>query len=101
MRPDTVDVTDEDCMATLCDNRLVGNSAYYSIPRLTIAFFCPTFLILTEIKFGIICNKIGVVNKSLPYAMKIVARIVTILSFLYFFGIVAEFFTIFFEPALY
>ena len=58
--------------------------------------FCfPTCVIPTYIKFGIICEKIDVLNKSLPYAIKFLARILTVLSFLFFCVVVADCFLLF------
>ena len=98
--PDVVDVTDQDCMDTLCDTSIVGDSACYTRHHLTTTFCCPTCLIPTEINFGMIGEKIDVVNKALPYVIIFVARIVTVLSFICCCVIVAEFFDSFYlEPA--
>ena len=91
MWPDVVDVTDQDCLETLCDTMLVGNLACYPSPRLTITCCLPNCLISTEITFGVISEKIDVVNKASPYVINFVAMIVTVLSFPYCFVVVAEF----------
>ena len=94
-RPDVMDVTDQDCLAILSDTRRVGNLAYYPIPRLTITFCRSTFFIPTEIKFSVICEKIDVVNKVLPYVIKFVACIAIVLSFLCCCVVVSYVFTLF------
>ena len=70
-RPDTVDVTDQDCLATLRDNRIVGNLECYTSPCLTINCCFPPCLIPIETKFGVIFEKIDVVNKASPYVIKL------------------------------
>ena len=94
--PDTVDVTDQDCLTTLRDTRCVCNSACYPSPCPSITSCLPTYLIPTEIKFGVICQKIDVVNKESPYVIKFVALIVTILSFLCCCVVVADIFESFY-----
>ena len=96
-----MDITDLDCMATLCKNRLVRNSDYYPIPCLTITICCPTCLIPKYIKFGVIFEKIDIVNKASTYVIKFVACIVTVLSYLCCCVVVAYFFDYFYLwPAL-
>ena len=79
--PDAVDVTGQDCLTTICDNGLVVNFTSYPITRFVITFRCPTFLVPTEIKVGVVCEKIDIVNKALPYVVKMLAYIVTNLYF--------------------
>ena len=93
-RNDAVYVTYQDYLDALCDTRRVVNLSCYPRPRLTITFCCPAYLIPTEIKFGMIFDKIDVVNKALPYVIISVARIVTILSFLCCCAVAEEFLTI-------
>ena len=57
IRPDTMDINDQDCMATLCGTRLVENSSCYPRTQLTITCCSRTFLIPTDIKFGMIFDK--------------------------------------------
>ena len=56
-RPDSVDLTYQDCMATLLYTRLVGNPACYPSPRLTTTCFFPTCIIPTDIKLVMLCEK--------------------------------------------
>ena len=82
MRTYTVDMTEQDYMATICDTSLVGNSACEPSPCLARTCFPQTCLIPTDIKFSLICEKIDAVNKALTYVIKCLALIVTILSYL-------------------
>ena len=51
----------------------------------------PTCLIPIDIKFGMLCDKIDVVNKAFPYVIKFLSRVVSVLSFFCCCVIVAEF----------
>ena len=82
MRPNAVDFTDQEYLVTLRNTRLVVNLDFYPSPRLTITCCCPTCLIPTEIKFGVLCEKIDFVNLVLPYVFKCLDQIVTVLYFL-------------------
>ena len=81
-RPDEVDVTNRVFLATLSDTSIVRNFSCQSIPRLTITLCLPKFLIPTEIKFGMLCEKTDVVNKSFPYEIKYLVWILNVVSFL-------------------
>ena len=94
-QPDAVGVTDQDCLPTLRDIRLVYNLACYPIPCLTITRCFLPCLIPTEIKFIMLCEKIDIVNKASPYIIKFISWVVTVLSFLCCCVIVAEFFFFF------
>ena len=99
-QPDVADVTGQDFLTNLRDTRLVGNSACYPGPRLTITFCFPTCIIPTEINLYVICENIDVVNKSLPYVIKNLAWVVTVLFFLCCCVVVAYIFNSFYlEPA--
>ena len=91
-QPDTVDITDQDCLVTLRETSLVQNSACYPSPHLTINSCCQTCFIPTDIKFGMIFDEVYVLNKASPYIIKFVDWIVTFLSFLCCCIIIAEFF---------
>ena len=70
-QPDTVDITDQDCLVTLRETSLVQNSACYPSPHLTINSCCQTCFIPTDIKFGMIFDEVYVLNKASPYIIKI------------------------------
>ena len=73
-RPGMVDITDQDYLAaTVCDTRLVVNWECYPIPILTITRCYPTCIIPIDIKFGVLFEKIDVVNMAFPYVKIIVA----------------------------
>ena len=95
MRTYTVDMTEQDYMATICDTSLVGNSACEPSPCLARTCFPQTCLIPTDIKFSLICEKIDAVNKELTYVINVLAHIITLLSFLFFCVIVEELLTLF------
>ena len=78
---DLVGLTDQDCLETLCDTMLVGNLACYPSPRLTITCCLPTCIITTEIKFGVISEKIDVVNNASSYVINFVSQVLIVLSF--------------------
>ena len=92
VRPDEVDVTDQDFLAILRDTILVGNLPCYPSPSFTITWCFPDSLVPTEINFGVLCKKIDVTNKASPHVIKILDWIVTVLSFPCFWVVVAEFF---------
>ena len=93
--PNVVDVTDQDCLNILRDTRLLGDFTCQPSPRPTIIFCFPTYIIPTQINFGVRCEKIDIVNKVFLYVIKLVSRIVTVISFLFCCVIVVEFFTLF------
>ena len=88
-RPDAVDFTNQDRMATLHETRIVKYSSCCPSLRLTITSCCPTCLISKDIKSGLLCDKIDVVNNAFPYLIKFVAWIVTDLSYICWCFIVA------------
>ena len=89
-RTDAVEVTDQDCLSTLFDTRIVVNFSCYPSPRITINFCWPTCIIPKEIKFVVICEKIDVVNQVSQYLIRLLSHIVTVLSFLCWCFIVAK-----------
>ena len=92
-------VTYQDSISTLCDTGLVGNLTCQPSPCLIINFCFPTCLIPTEIKFVVLCEKIDFKNKALPYTIKVVSHIVTIMYFMCCCIDVADFLYSYLEPA--
>ena len=90
--PYVVDATDQDCLTTLHGNSLVETISFYPIPRLTITFCFPTCIIPTDIKSGIFCDRFDVLNKASMYVINFVVWILTVLSFICCYVVVAEFF---------